>query len=407
MKQFYNNSPQISCLTNLKNNSELRICFDLDNTLVSFPKIPGDYTSVEPIQENINFLKYLKNFGHTIIIYTARRMKTFQGNQGKLSANIGKVTFDSLEKLDIPFDEIYFGKPYADYYIDDKAISCYNDLEKELGFYQDIIKPRDFNTLVENTIEIFTKKSDDLSGEIYYYQNIPKCIKDMFPIFIDNDNNSKWYSIEKIKGLTLSNMYLSELLSLKLLEHVMKSIKRIQHVELSDSKKLDIYANYIDKLVDRYESYDYSKFTDSEHIFNCLKKFLDIYQKKNMGKRVCIHGDPVFSNILINQYDKIKFIDMRGKLGSELTIEGDWLYDWAKLYQSLIGYDEILLNKEMNLEYKQNMINHFENIFISWYGENDLKNLKMITNSLLFTLIPLHDNTKCVKYFKLINLNVN
>ena len=126
-----------------------------------------------------------------------------------------------------------------------------------------------------------------------------------------------------------------------------------------------------------------------------------------MGKRVCIHGDPVFSNILINQYDKIKFIDMRGKLGSELTIEGDWLYDWAKLYQSLIGYDEILLNKEMNLEYKQNMINHFENIFISWYGENDLKNLKMITNSLLFTLIPLHDNTKCVKYFKLINLNVN
>ena len=407
LKQFYNNSPQISCLTNLKNNSELRICFDLDNTLVSFPKIPGDYTSVEPIQENINFLKYLKNFGHTIIIYTARQMKTFQGNQGKLLANIGKVTFDSLEKLDIPFDEIYFGKPYADYYIDDKAISCYNDLEKELGFYQDVIKPRDFNTLVENTIEIFTKKSDDLSGEIYYYQNIPKCIKDMFPIFIDNDNNSKWYSIEKIKGLTLSNMYLSELLSPKLLEHVMKSIKRIQSVKISDSKKLDIYANYIDKLVNRYENYDYSKFIESEHIFNCLKEFLDIYQKENMGKRVCIHGDPVFSNILINQYDKIKFIDMRGKLGSELTIEGDWLYDWAKLYQSLIGYDEILLNKEMNLEYKQNMIHNFENIFTSWYGENDLKNLKMITNSLLFTLIPLHDNTKCVKYFKLINLNVN
>jgi hypothetical protein len=55
---------------------KLRFCFDLDNTLVTFPKIPNDYTTVEPIQNTINYLKYLKTFGHTIIIYTARRMKT-------------------------------------------------------------------------------------------------------------------------------------------------------------------------------------------------------------------------------------------------------------------------------------------------------------------------------------------
>ena len=40
----------------------MRICFDLDNTLVSFPKIKDDYTSVEPIQKNINLFCYnLKN----------------------------------------------------------------------------------------------------------------------------------------------------------------------------------------------------------------------------------------------------------------------------------------------------------------------------------------------------------
>ena len=32
---------------------------------------------------------------------------------------------------------------------------------------------------------------------------------------------------------------------------------------------------------------------------------------------------------------------MRGKVGDKLTICGDWLYDWAKIYQSIIGYDEI------------------------------------------------------------------
>jgi hypothetical protein len=33
---------------------------------------------------------------------------------------------------------------------------------------------------------------------------------------------------------------------------------------------------------------------------------------------------------------------MRGKIGDTLTIYGDAFYDWAKLYQSLIGYDKIL-----------------------------------------------------------------
>ena len=62
--------------------------------------------------------------------------------------------------------------------------------------------------------------------------------------------------------------------------------------------------------------------------------------------------------------EKFKFIDMRGKVGEELTLYGDWLYDWAKFYQSLIGYDEILLDKEINKEYKSKMIKTFQDIFI-------------------------------------------
>ena len=35
---------------------------------------------------------------------------------------------------------------------------------------------------------------------------------------------------------------------------------------------------------------------------------------------------------------------MRGKIVDD-GIYGDWLYDWSKIYQSLIGYDVILLSK--------------------------------------------------------------
>ena len=108
------------------------------------------------------------------------------------------------------------------------------------------------------------------------------------------------------------------------------------------------------------------------------------------------------TNIIINNFDKIKFIDMRGKQGDILTIYGDWLYDWAKLYQSILGYDKILLEKEISLNYEENMKNTFEEYFLELFSEKDLENMKMITKSLIFTLIPLHDNEKCFRYYELI-----
>jgi capsule biosynthesis phosphatase len=412
IKQFYNNYPKISCLNNNQKINYLRVCFDLDNTLVTFPKIKNDYTSVEPITKNIEFLRYLKTFGHTIIIYTARRMKTHHGNVGKIMSDIGKITFDTLEKFNITYDEIYFGKPQADVYIDDLGLNCFDDLEKSLGFYIDNIKPRDFNILNNNTIEIYTKKSEDLSGEIYYYNNIPKSLKDLFPIFLDYDENNKMYSMEKINGLTVSNLYLSELLTPETLKHIMNSIKRIhstfienKDIDISTniSKNLNIYSNYLDKIIKRYESYDYSTFPNSNVIYDDLKIKLKKYEEYKEGHFSIIHGDPVMTNIIINNFDKIKFIDMRGKLGSIVTIYGDSLYDWAKLYQSLIGYDKILLNKDVSEKYENIMKNIFETYFIELYSPKDLENVKLITKSLLFSLIPLHNNEKCIQYFNLIS----
>ena len=54
---------------------------------------------------------------------------------------------------------------------------------------------------------------------------------------------------------------------------------------------------------------------------------------------------------------------MRGKVGETLTIYGDWLYDWAKLYQSLIGYDKILLNKDICKKYELEMKEFFKQYF--------------------------------------------
>jgi len=165
---------------------------------------------------------------------------------------------------------------------------------------------------------------------------------------------------------------------------------------------INIYENYASKLTNRYENFDYSSFKNSKHMYESILVQLQHYEKNNQGRQTNIHGDPVFTNIIINEYGKIKFIDMRGKIGDTLTIGGDWLYDWAKIYQSLIGYDEILLSKSIENKYKENMIDIFKNYFIDRFSEEDFENLKVITKSLLFTLMPLHNNEKCIQYYNLL-----
>lgn len=399
VRLFCHNYPRYSSLNNKELISSKRYCFDLDNTLVTFPKIPGNYCSVEPIVKNIELVRYLKRFGHTIIIYTARRMKTHKGNVGKIMQDVGKITLDTLEKFNIPYDEIYFGKPEADVYIDDLALNCFDDLEKGLGYYETMIKPRDFNTIRSDTMQLCTKQSADLAGEIYYYQNIPISVKDMFPIMVDYNPDNTSYSVEKINGITVSDLYLSELLTTDQLKHVMNSIHRLQSCSYETTQTLNILDNYIPKLRDRYKSYDYTPFEGAKETMEKICKILESYK----GKECVVHGDPVFSNILINQYGKIKFIDMRGKIGNTLTIYGDFLYDWAKIYQSLIGYDEIHQDKTLSITYKNKMVVEFQHYFNELYGEHvNFRYVKAITQSLLFSLIPLHNNAKCEQYYALI-----
>ena len=389
-------------------NYSKRYCFDLDNTLVTFPYVDNDYSTVQPIQNNINMLKLIKSRGNTIIIYTARRMKTHNNNVGKVIADISKITLDTLEKFSIPYDELHFGKPQADFYIDDLAISSFQNIEKDLGFYNKNIMIRDFNNIeCNNTIEIYRKSSDNLSSEIYYYKNIPSNVREYFPALIKWDVNSKWYDMEKIKGLTISKLFLTYQLSESLLIRVMDSIHLIHNsIKYDNLNDISIYDNYVNKMKTRYnETSIYVNFPNSEACYTQLCNELSEYEQKDLGIIGVIHGDPVLTNILINQDDYIKYIDMRGMLGDKYTIFGDIMYDWAKIYQSLIGYDEIQEDIELDIYYKKELLLVFENYLLTKFNEiNIMKYIKIITKSLLFTLIPLHtDLSKCKKYYNLID----
>ncbi len=50
-------------------------------------------------------------------------MRTHTGNVGTVLKDVGMVTFQQLAQYEIPYDEIHFGKPWADVYIDDLAVN--------------------------------------------------------------------------------------------------------------------------------------------------------------------------------------------------------------------------------------------------------------------------------------------
>ena len=100
-----------------------RLIFDLDDTLCTTQN--GDYANAQPITEVIEKLKEYHRQGFTIIINTSRNMRTYQGNIGAINKNTLPIIIDWLRRHDIPYDELYVGKPWCGFegfYVDDKAI---------------------------------------------------------------------------------------------------------------------------------------------------------------------------------------------------------------------------------------------------------------------------------------------
>lgn len=100
----------------------MRIVIDLDGTICEIKRSDQSYEDLRPIPGAVERIAMLRAEGHYIIISTARNMQTCNGNLGKVMKNVAKITLDWLDRHGIAYDEIFFGKPNADVYIDDRSI---------------------------------------------------------------------------------------------------------------------------------------------------------------------------------------------------------------------------------------------------------------------------------------------
>lgn len=393
----------------------IRVCVDLDGTLVTLPTIAKDYTTCQPIKGNINLVQALKKAGRYIIIYTARRMKTHQGDIQKVIADIGEITKLTLEKFEIPYDELIFGKPWADVYLDDRAINAIENPDREIGWLETLssssssrklipIPPRPYHQVqILEDSDTVIKKGNDLQGEISFYNTLPNVFIHYFPLMLghieSSDNAPAELWLQYIHGIPYAQLLRDRAITEQRLSYVLDALYRFHHYDPLNRLPIPghwLYENYIPKLEKRMQTgkhvYDRLGLIELDQFYLRLMNALHQY---NRAYRVTIiHGDPVFTNVFsTTSEEQVKFVDPRGKLGDTYcTLQGDATYDLAKIYQSLCGYDLILQGENVN-EYT-NYLAYLQKLFFNYvsmyYSRIQIPDIALITSSLFFSLIPLH-----------------
>jgi capsule biosynthesis phosphatase len=103
----------------------LTFVFDIDGTICPIKEKTQEYIDLIPFKSIVDKIREYKEGGARIVLFTARNMKSYNGNIGMINANTAKVMLEWLDKWEIPYDEIIYGKPWPGprgFYVDDRSI---------------------------------------------------------------------------------------------------------------------------------------------------------------------------------------------------------------------------------------------------------------------------------------------
>jgi len=123
---------------------------DVDDTLLTTPLNEDgkyDYEKSTPITASVERIRSLKQDWHQIILFTARGMRTFNGDLKKIKKEHEERLIGWLKQNEVPYDSLVFGKPWGPnpIYVDNRNLSLHSFVTSNPEFFENIIK-------AENTI---------------------------------------------------------------------------------------------------------------------------------------------------------------------------------------------------------------------------------------------------------------
>lgn len=218
-------------------------------------------------------------------------------------------------------------------------------------------KCRPFNQI---TVEgdILTKAPIDEQGEklAVYERDWYEKAKDLGIAILPEIYNMSPLQMEYIKGKNIYNGTYSRKEKEYILEMLVGELKKLHSVETIPADTFSLKEAYYNKTMKRLSRIeDLVPFAREKEITVNGKRCRNIYyHRRELESRLerlqCdhfafIHGDCTFSNLMVRENGAPVLLDPRGYFGYT-RIYGDELYDWAKLYYSVVGnYDPFNLDR--------------------------------------------------------------
>ncbi len=284
-----------------------------------------------------------------------------------------------LAQQSIQFDELFLDQTYELGTLEDIANYQQNSPISRFFNSVEIIGDR---VIKKARVPEFEKL---IQRELNWYRTVRSLGFDRLPSLI-SDNPM---TISRIPGKHPFELDLDRPQKIAILTDIFQTLTRLHSCDRKPTNHQVVREVYLEKTFDRVRSVAslIPHFDQPELQINgfwCRNPFHPQYERWltelvseiQVNEFKLIHGDPTFSNLLIDQ-QQAWLIDPRGYFGSSL-LYGDPTYDWAKLYYSVVGdYDAFnrrhfklkVVDKQVDLEIENNEWKELEPMFKEKFSE--------------------------------------
>lgn len=294
---------------------KVKIVFDVDDTICSNVRRLG-YENCVPDYEVIRKINFLHDeLGFIISFHTARGMVSCNGDIDKIIKKNKKVLEDWLAKHDVHYDELIFGKPIADLYVDDKALDVVDFKKEEFGVLHGGGSGQSIYRIGKMVKKFIGSEKDTTNFKDWVEDNKGSC---KFPRVISYLYNAVY--MEYIEGVNLAECFtFNDLIEIVGIINKFSKMKR-------DSFDLRVQFEILDR--------NYSEDTEMNSMIDACKRYLRRNYHVLAENASYSHGDMILSNIIKTEDDELCFIDPR-----YFRESSSYLLDFAKLRNSLSGYE--------------------------------------------------------------------
>ncbi len=284
---------------------ERTLVFDIDDVICVHKN--RDYPNAEPVIEVIDKLNRLKQQGYYIKLYTARGQNSCHGDLALIKERNEAVLAEWLNRHGVQYDELIFGKPLGDWYIDDKAMTLDTFLKAD---FKRLTGGSGSQVFLEDKTVV--KKCPKAKQEHDWYRRAE---------MIDGINTPRIYSI------TLDTLYMEHIEGTPLSDALTED--SLWQIVATAYRFADVHddANNLGKYIENLYSHDDGEATRAVAA-ELVKHASDIGGEVSFS-----HGDMALSNV-ISSGNKLYLIDpnYKGDFSS-------YLLDLAKIRFSLTGYE--------------------------------------------------------------------